>query len=366
VSTNPALRSRVEARIEEMAIPATIVLLRTPEQTWTEVFGTRRLGLDDPVTTEDHFRIGSNTKTMTGTALLQLVDSGSIALDDPVSRYRPDVPGGDRITVAQLLDMRSGLKSYTTLRSFNQVMDDEPGRAWDPEELVAIGLAEPVSFAPGEHFEYSNTNTVLAGLIIEQITGQSLAEVLDERIFTPLGMKHTLLPAIDDAAIPDPHPHGYLFGTNVSTLEPADTILPEDQQIAARAGTLLPNDYTDLNPSWAWAAGAGISTVQDLATYVEALVSGGLLSDQLQRRRIDSVTPVEPSNPKSAGYGLAIARFGPMLGHDGSLPGYQSFMGHDPDTATTLIIIATLQFGPAGGLPANQLAMTIIEQLYGT
>jgi D-alanyl-D-alanine carboxypeptidase len=258
------------------------------------------------------------------------------------------------------------LPSYTTLRSFNQTMDDEPERAWDPEELVAIGLAEPVSFKPGTGWEYSNTNTVLAGLIVEQITGRPLAEVLAERIFEPLGMDHTLLPAVDDATIPDPHPHGYLFGTNVSTLNPGDAILPVDQQAAARAGSLRPGDYTSLNPSWGWAAGAGISTVRDLAIFVEVLVGGGLLSDELQQQRLDSITSVDPGNPNSAGYGLAIARFGPMLGHDGSLPGYQSFMGHDPSTGTTLIIVATLQFGPAGEEPANQLAMTVIEQLYGT
>ena len=366
VPSSSALSPLVDQRVKEMAIPAAIVLLRTPDETWTEAIGTRRLGVDDPVTTDDHFRIGSNTKTMTGTALLQLVDARSIALDDSVSRYRPDVPGGESITVAQLLDMRSGLPSYTTLRSFNQTMDDEPERAWDPEELVAIGLAEPVSFKPGTGWEYSNTNTVLAGLIVEQITGQPLAEVLAERIFEPLGMDHTLLPAVDDATIPDPHPHGYLFGTNVSTLNPGDAILPVDQQAAARAGSLRPGDYTTLNPSWGWAAGAGISTVRDLAIFVEVLVGGGLLSDELQQQRLDSITSVDPGNPNSAGYGLAIARFGPMLGHDGSLPGYQSFMGHDPSTGTTLIIVATLQFGPAGEEPANQLAMTVIEQLYGT
>ena len=317
VPSSPALRSIVEQRMKEMAIPAAIVLVRTSEQTWTEAFGTRQFGIDDPVTTDDHFRVGSNTKTMTGTALLQLVDARALGLDDPVSRYRPDVPNGETVKVGQLLDMRSGLKSYTLLRSFNQAMDDEPDRAWDPEELVALGLAEPVSFNPGMGFEYSNTNTVLAGLIVEQITGQPLAEVLNERIFEPLRMDHTLLPAVDDATVPDPHPRGYMFGTNVSTLNPEDTLLALDQQAAARAGTLRPDDYTNLNPSWGWAAGAGISTVHDLATYVEVLVGGGLLSDQLQQLRIDSITPVDPSSPNSAGYGLAIARFGPMLGHDG-------------------------------------------------
>jgi D-alanyl-D-alanine carboxypeptidase len=352
------------AQLEEMAVPAAIVLVRNPDDSWVEAFGTREIGGDDPVTTDDHFRIGSNTKTMTGTALLQLVDAELISLDDTVSTHRPDVPNGDHITVDQLLDMRSGLRSYTTLESFNQTLDDEPARVWSPAELLTIGLAEPPSFAPGTGWEYSNTNTVLAGLIVEQLTGRPLADVLRERIFEPLGLRNTVLPRIDDATLPDPHPHGYMFGTNVSTLEPAGTILADDDRAAARAGTLRPGDYTDLNPSWGWAAGAGISTVNDLATYVEALVGGGLLSDELQRRRLDSIPPADPGAPDSAAYGLALARFGPMLGHDGSLPGYQSFMGHDPNRRITLVIVTTLQFGPAGEQPANQLAKTILGELY--
>jgi D-alanyl-D-alanine carboxypeptidase len=243
-------------------------------------------------------------------------------------------------------------------------LDDDPSLAWDPEELAAIGLAEPVSFAPGTSWEYSNTNTVLAGLIVEQVTGMPLADVFADRIFEPLERHDTMLPAVDDATIREPHPHGYMFGTNVSTLTPQGAVLPAAQRAEALAGTLLPGDYTDLNPSWGWAAGAGISTVEDLATYVEALVGGGLLSNELQQQRLDSVVPVDPTNPQSAGYGLALARFGPMLGHDGSLPGFQSFMGHDPDTGTTLIIATTLQAGPAGEQTANQLAMAIIPELY--
>jgi D-alanyl-D-alanine carboxypeptidase len=155
-----------------------------------------------------------------------------------------------------------------------------------------------------------------------------------------------------------------MFGTNVSTLTPAGTVLPEDQQAVARARTLLPGDHTDLNPSWGWAAGAGISTVADLATYVEALVGGGLLSEELQRRRLDSLTPAVPGDATSAAYGLALARFGPMIGHDGSLPGFQSFMGHDPDHGNTLIVVTTLQFGPAGEQTANELAKAVIAELY--
>lgn len=356
------LRSTVESTMAELLVPGAVVLVRTPDSIWVDAFGTRQLGVDDPVSVNDHFRIGSNTKTMTGTVMLQLVDEGLISLDDPVSKYRPDVPNGDDITIEQLLDMRSGLFNYSELESFNDILDNDPARVWDPEELVALGLAEPVYFAPGEGFHYSNTNTVLAGLIIEQLTGNELRDEFQQRIFVPLGLDQTSFPAIEDASLPTPYPHGYLYGTNVQTEQ--DPALPAEEQAAASAGTLLPTDVTNTNPSWGWAAGAGISTAVDLANYVEALIDGGLLSPETQQMRLDSIQPSDPSNPTSAGYGIALAQFGPMLGHDGSLPGYQSFMGHDPNSDTTLIVLTNLQAAPGGEQVANEIARALIGELY--
>ena len=97
---------------------------------WSGTCGTRRLGTDDPVTIDDHFRVGSNTKTMTGTVVLQLVEEGDIGLDDAVSKYRPEVPNGDNITLAMLLEMRSGLYNYSADEGFNARLDNEPGHAW--------------------------------------------------------------------------------------------------------------------------------------------------------------------------------------------------------------------------------------------
>ncbi|NLH70701.1 MAG: beta-lactamase family protein [Brooklawnia sp.] len=358
----PVLGATVEAKMAELLVPGAVVLVRTPESEWLEAFGSRQVGADDPVTVDDHFRIGSNTKTMTGTVLLQLVDEGLISLDDPVSKYRPDVPNGDAITVEQLLTMRSGLFSYSELESFNAILDEDPERVWQPEELVVLGLAEPVYFAPGAGFHYSNTNTVLAGLIIEQLTGNKLEVELEQRLYEPLGLTDTSFPPIEDAALPAPHPHGYLYGTNVSTLQ--DAALPSGQQAEASAGTLLPNDVTNMNPSWGWAAGAAISTVSDLADYVEVLIGGGLLSSQLQQERLDSIQPSNPDDPSSAGYGIALAQFGPMLGHDGSLPGFQSFMAHDPERSITLIVLTNLQAGPGGEQVANEIARAVIGELY--
>ena len=221
---------------------------------------------------------------------------------------------------------------------------------------MAIGLAEPVYFPPGEGFYYSNTNLVLAGLIAEELTGQPLSVLFVERLFQPLGLTDILLPNITDGSIPDPHPNGYWYGTNVSTIE--TSVLSKDDQAAAEAGDLLPNDITGLNPSWGWAAGAGIATASDLAQYVEALVTGTYLSPELQATRLGSLKQIG-----AGAYGLALARLGPMLGHDGSLPGYQSFMGHEPETGTTLIVFANLTTSPAGKMTANEIARGIIEAL---
>ncbi len=353
-------RSLIEPLMKEMLVPGAVVLARTPDAEFLGAFGARTLGGSDAVTTGDHFRIGSNTKTMTGTAVLQLVQDGLISLTDPVSTYRPDVPNGKNIPISMLLDMSSGLANYSVQLDLNRLMDDDPGRNWTPEELVAIGLAEPPAFAPGKGYLYSNTNTVLLGLIVEKLTGKQLADVFGERIFAPLGLMNTVFPAIDDNTIPDPHPQGYGFGTNVSTID--TSILPEYQQAEAEAGTLKPNDWTDLNPSWGWAAGAGISTASDLATYVEALIGGGLLNEEMQAIRIASLKPSSDA-PDAASYGLGLAQFGPMMGHDGALPGFQSFMGHDPATGNTVIVLTTLQMSPDGRQTANEIARPLIGAL---
>jgi len=244
----------------------------------------------------------------------------------------------------------------------NRAMDDERSRAWTPEELVALGAAQPVQFPPGERYDYSNTNTVLLGLIATKITGKDISTLLTERIFTPLGLTHTVMPPIASAAMPDPHPHGYMYGTNVSTM--SSMALPVDQQAAADAGTLAPNDYTDLNPSWAGAAGAAISTVGDLRVYAEALADGRLLDGAVQQQRLASVKPINPSQPSSPGYGLALASFGPMLGHAGSLPGFQAFMAHDPQRHLTVVVLTNLQASPSGVDTANTIARHLVDILY--
>ena len=309
----------------------------------------------------DHYRIGSNTKPMTATIILQLVQEGKLALDDPISKYRPDVPNGDNITIAQLLDMRSGLASYTEDPAFLLAIDADKERVWTPEDLLALAFSKPPLFPPGTSWHYSNTNYILLGQVMEQLTGKSAHELFLERLFSPLALLNTVMPAPADASIPEPYAHGYQYGNAEESGGP-DPALPPAEQQAAADGTLLPDDWSAMNPSWGWTAGSVISTANDLAAFVEALVDGGLLTPEMQQTRLQSIQPVDPANT-AFGYGMGLMRFDTYYGHNGQIPGYNSFMVRDPDTGTSIIVLTSLTSAPDGRAPADQLALAVIAEL---
>ncbi len=360
------LQTQLPEAMRANAIPGMVVLIKSAEQgDWSATFGTAEIGTTVPMSMDDYFRIGSNTKTMTSTVILQLVQEGKLRLDDPISKYRPDVPNGQHITIAQLAEMRSGLFNYSLDQGFNETLDAEPQKAWTPNELLAIGFAHPPDFAPGEQFEYSNTNIILLGVVIEQLTGMSASEAFQQRIFEPLKLTHTYLPKNTDASIPDPHAQGYAFGTNAATIESSQ--LPPAQLAAALNGMLKPINYTDANPSWAWTAGGVISTPDELATYAKALVGGGLLDAKTQQLRLESIQPIDPSHPNGLGYGLGLVEFAPnVYGHDGGMPGYSTFMVYDPIKDIAIIIGTNLYLSPVDSdNAAVKMGRLVIGSLYG-
>lgn len=360
------LCAAIVKRLDEMIVPGAVVIVRTPPDfTFEKAFGKRDRNQAGPgmeVALDDHFRVGSNTKTMTGTIVLQLVADPKVDLwlDDPVSKH-VDInnPKLGWVTIQHLLEMKSGLYNYSDSLSFNQRLDD-PATRFDIDELINEGVTGQRTGTPGQVFHYSNTNTALLGKIIERYDKKPLWASLNDRIFKHLSLTNTYLPQDDDRKLRMHHPRGYMYGTNVSTIDTME-LSPADQE-RARNGTLAPNEYTELTPTWTWAAGGVVSTAKDLATYVKALVAGDLLPPDLQKQRIDSITSTDPADPMSAGYGLALAKFGPMIGHDGTLPGYQSFMGYDPKTNSTLVIATNLSASPDGKLTANELAMVILKK----
>ena len=194
----------VDQTADELLIPGCLVMLRTPQGEFVAASGTTKLGANTLPAADTHFRIASITKTMTSAATLLLAQEGKLSLDDPVTKYVPDVPNGDNISIAQLLEMRSGLYSFTDSPAITTSLDNDPTRVWKPQQLLDIAFAQPPNFAPGADYEYSNTNYVLLGLIVEKLDGKPIATVFEERFFKPLGMKDTMFPAAASNAIPEP------------------------------------------------------------------------------------------------------------------------------------------------------------------
>src|SRR2546430_349454 len=191
-----ALQTMVDTTAKGLLIPGAVVLLRTPQGELTVTYGTTLLGATSPPRADTHFRIASNTKTMTAAVIVLLAQEGKLSLDDPVSKYVPGVPNGDNITITELLNMRSGLYTYDDDPEFWAVLERDPTKVWTPAEVLAIAFKHPPYFPPGTDFHYSNTNYALLGLIAEKIDGRPLAQIMHDRLFGPLGLKNTMLPAI--------------------------------------------------------------------------------------------------------------------------------------------------------------------------
>jgi D-alanyl-D-alanine carboxypeptidase len=363
----PKLAQALPAAMKANAVPGTVVLIDSPTKgNWRATFGTAEIGKQVPMKLSDLFRIGSNTKTMTSTVILQLVEEGKLKLSDKIAKFVPGVPNGKKITIRELAEMRSGLYSYSFDKRFNETLDKQPKKAWKSGELLKIAFSHKPNFAPGAEYEYSNTNIVLLGVVIEKLTGETASEAFQERIFGPLGMKHSSLPEPGEWRIPGPHAQGYQFRTNLQTIE--TYAVPKEEQAAALDGSLLPIDYTDSDPSWAWTAGGAISTPGELATYAKALGTGkGLLSPKMQKVRMNSLRPIVPGDKGGVEYGIGLAQFAPgIVGHDGQVPGFSSFMAYDVDTDTTIIIAANLSASPVTGENAAvELAKVVIGTLYG-
>lgn len=337
------LQTQLTAKMKEMRVPGAVIFVQSARTgSWTTSLGTSDLATNAPMNPSLHFRIGSITKTFTGTVILQLVDEGKLRLDDPIARYEPQVPNGAHITIRELLNIRSGLYNYSEDPGFEQTLSNHPNTVWTPQELVAIGFKHPAYFAPGKDFHYSNTNTILLGMVIEHITGHTAVSEFQRRIFTPLGMNNTSMPPQTSSAMPVPYSQGYMLNT------------PAKQGAAQQ---LL--NVTTWNPSWTWTAGGAISTLHDLQIWSKALATGKLLKPATQKERLTWDTKL----PGDIGYGLAIANYAGFIGHNGQLPGYQSFMSYMQAKDETIIILTNLYAAPDGSEPADSLAKIIIKDL---
>lgn len=309
-----ALEAAAVAGWAQTSAAGAVVAVQGPGGTWSKAYGLADPGNGVPMATDTHQRIGSVTKTFTGTLVLQLAEAGKLSLEDPISRYAPEVPNGANITLRMLLNMTSGISSYTLNDNFTRELFADPTKTWTPDQLLAIGLALPPQFTPGKEFNYSNTNTILLGKVVESVTGSAFADVLQEQILDPLALSQTSMPGADDP-FPAPHAQGFTL-----------------QGTAANDET--PRNATGWNPTWAWTAGQMVSTVDDLLVYGRALGTGqGLLDPEAQVERLSSMAA-------AGGYGLAGGCVNGWFGHTGELPGYNTSVFYDTQTDTTVAILA--------------------------
>ncbi|GAB2481457.1 serine hydrolase domain-containing protein [Promicromonospora xylanilytica] len=268
----------------------------------------------------EHFRIGSITKTFVATAIQQLVDENRIHLDAPIDTYLPGtVPNGENITVRQVLNHTSGLYDYMKGEgwSTNRWRGEDRFREYAPEQLLAEAFRHEPYFAPGTDFRYSNTNYIVAGKLIEAVTGQPYGSVIEHRVLRPLNLTGTSFPG-HDANLQNPAVHA------TATLDDGK-----------------PVDVTGQNVSLDWAAGEMVSTTRDLQVFFDALLGGSLISDY-------SLAQMRTTVPMGMGfhYGLGLERFdlpcgGRLWGHGGQLLGYVTYAYRRDDGRSLTMLLAS-------------------------
>jgi D-alanyl-D-alanine carboxypeptidase len=297
-SHRDSIRLALEAVVAEGS-PGAIVLVDDGAGRREAASGLAVLKERVPVRVGDRFRSASITKTFVAVVVLQLVAGGRLRLEDTVERWLPGlVPDGDRVTVRDLLSHRSGLADYASDEALLRRTVTRPQRRWRPRELLEVAFAAGEVAPPGRRFAYASTNYILLGLVVERVTGTTLASQLRRRILVPLALRDTSF--TPGGRIPGRHVHGYAPSVH-------------DGIVASLATA---RDRSTASASWAWAAGALVSSAPDLSRFLGALLEGRLLPARLLRL-------MRPA--PGARYGLGLAAFetpcGTAIGHTGNLLG---------------------------------------------
>ncbi|MCS0606190.1 beta-lactamase family protein [Streptomyces sp. LP11] len=307
-------------RAVDQGAPGALARIDDHGSTYRVTRGVADRGTGRAIATGDRFRVGSVTKTFSAVVLMQLVDEHKLSLDAPVNRYLPGLLPDDRITVRHVLGHRSGLYDYSndlfasSVSGFEAVRD----KVFTYRRLVALSLKKPRTNAPGAAYAYSNTNFVVAGLLIEKLTGKPVKDAYEKRVFEPLKLRDTFY-VHPDTAIPGRYARGYLT---------PDTA----------GGKLV--DATAQTVSWAQSAGAVISSARDLDTFYAALLGGKLMSPA----RLAEMERFQRVNSTTA-YGLGLRRRDlscgiSVYGHTGAVQGYYTYAFATKDGGRALTAVA--------------------------
>jgi D-alanyl-D-alanine carboxypeptidase len=342
-SKSGALLQQALDEIVAAGSPGAIVLVRDGDRTIQLSSGSGNLAPPTPIRADDRTRIGGVTKSFTATVVLQLVGERKLALSDTVERWLPGViSNGDAITIRQLLNHTSGIFDYakdpTILAPY---LEGDFTHVLDPDVAVRAAADHGPLFAPGEGFEYSNSNYLLLAMIVEARTGLSLRIQLRNRIVEPLGLHHTTYPT--SSRITGSYVHGYLGLDEAS-----------------------PIDVTPWSPTFYGAAGALVSNADDLAHFYRALLRGRLLTPGLLKS-MQTIDPVATGGTPDAGilgggWGLGLLKetfpCGEAWGHDSETPGYMAAAWNSKDGNRQVVVIVNSNFShdePVSGAMRNVL-----------
>jgi D-alanyl-D-alanine carboxypeptidase len=338
------LQQGVDALVAAGA-PGVVLVVRDGGKTTRLTGGLGEIATSTPMRAADHYRIASLTKSYVAAVVLQLVGEGTLRLRDTVEHWLPGlVPNGDKITIRQLLNHTSGLQDHerdpVVLAPY---FAGDFGYYWPPRSLVEIAVSHAPRFPPGETqvASYSSTNYVIAGLIVESATGNDIGTELKRRLFRPLHLSRTSYPT-SETQLPSPYAHGYfLFGPPPLT------------------------DLSAFSPSLSGAAGAIVSTADDVADFYRALLSGRVLKPaQLATMKTTLVNPGSDLNQRM-GYGLERfpASCGVAWGHSGSFPGYWGHAWSSGDGKRQAVLMVNID--PMAVEPAAITAFyTLLDAAY--
>ena len=325
--------ARLAALTKTHPVAITILVSRDGQVLYEKAVGLADLGQRLAATPATKFRIGSITKQFTSAAILRLAEREKLSLDDPLSRFFPDFPGGEKISVRRLLTHTSGLHSHTDKPGFLKGVTAPIA----PEKLIASFRDDPPDFAPGAGWRYCNSGYFLLGEIVAKTSGMPFADYLRGQFFEPLGMKDT--------------------GIFRNDTPPPDTALG----YSLTDGKLTP--ALDWDMSWAGGAGALFSTVRDLHLWNEAVFGGRVLSADSLKAALTPAALPRGVTGMHYGFGWAIGELRGlrMLDHSGGLNGFQSYLVRYPAQKLTIAVLANAEPAPPGLVPAT-LAHEIAEK----
>lgn len=296
-----------------------------------------------PMTPESRMLQGSVGKTYFAALAMQLMGEGRLELDAPVSRYLGGhrwferVPNAAEITVRQLMTHTSGVMRYEFKEAFTRDLTAQPDKHWEPEELVAYVLDEPASFPAGEGWEYSDTNFILLGMVMEEITLRPCYDLIQERLLGPLGLENTV-----------PSNGRRIPGLIMGYAGPGNPFGGTDE-------VLLSDGRFVINPQFEWAGGGFASTAGDLARWARALYTGRAFDPDLLPLMLDGVSAqLGPGSRYGLGVILTETEAGPAQGHSGFFPGYLTEMAYFPDLDVAVALQVNTSVGRAlGRAPAG-------------